>query len=41
VAFATTDGDLNLKERQPGDSSEQRVGNLLRMIVSTREFQLA
>jgi hypothetical protein len=41
VAFATTEGDLNLKERQPGDASEQRVGNLLRMIASTREFQLA
>jgi uncharacterized protein (DUF1800 family) len=41
VAFATTEGDLHLKGRQPGDASEQRVGNLLRMIVSTREFQLA
>jgi uncharacterized protein (DUF1800 family) len=41
VAFTATDGDLNLKERQPCDASEQRVGNLLRMIVSTREFQLA
>jgi uncharacterized protein (DUF1800 family) len=41
VAFAATEGDLHLKERQPGDASEQRIGNLLRMIASTREFQLA
>jgi hypothetical protein len=41
VTFAATEGDLNLKEHQPGDASEQRVGNLLRMIASTREFQLA
>ena len=41
VAFAASEGDLNLKEHQPGDTSEQRVGNLLRMIASTREFQLA
>jgi hypothetical protein len=41
VAFAAREGDLNLKERQPGDTAEQRVGNLLRMIASTREFQLA
>ena len=41
VAFAAREGDLNLKERQPGDASEHRVGNLLRMIASTREFQLA
>ncbi len=41
VAFAATEGELNLKERQPGDTAEQRVGNMLRMIASTREFQLA
>ena len=41
VAFAATEGDLHLKEHQPGDASEQRVGNLLRLIASTREFQLA
>src|SRR4029453_11712495 len=41
VAFAASEGDLHLKGRQPGDDSEQRVGNLLRMIASTREFQLA
>ena len=26
VAFAASEGDLNLKGRQPGDASEQRVG---------------
>ena len=41
VEFAAMDGALHLKERQPGDPSEQRVGNMLRMIASTREFQLA
>ena len=41
VEFAAMQGDLHLKERQPGDPSEQRVGNMLRMIASTREFQLA
>jgi len=40
VAFAATEGELNLQEHQPGDTAEQRVGNLLRMIASTREFQL-
>src|SRR5262249_55314958 len=39
VAFAATEGELHLKARQPGDTSEQRVGNMLRMIASTREFQ--
>ena len=41
IEFAARDGELHLQERQPGDTSEQRVGNLLRMIASTREFQLA
>ena len=41
LALAATEGDLNLKDHQPGDPSEQRVGHLLRMIASTREFQLA
>jgi hypothetical protein len=40
VAFTATEGDLHLEGHQPGDTSEQRVGNLLRMIASTREFQL-
>jgi hypothetical protein len=41
VEFAAMEGELHLKEHQPGDASEQRVGNMLRMIASTREFQLA
>jgi hypothetical protein len=41
VEFAAMDGALQLKGHQPGDPSEQRVGNMLRMIASTREFQLA
>jgi hypothetical protein len=41
VEFAGMDGALYLKGHQPGDASEQRVGNMLRMIASTREFQLA
>ena len=41
VDFAAADGELHLQDHQPGDTSEQRVGNMLRMIASTREFQLA
>jgi hypothetical protein len=41
VEYAAMDGELHLKAHQPGDPSEQRVGNMLRMIASTREFQLA
>jgi hypothetical protein len=41
IEFAARDGALHLQDRQPGDAAEQRVGNLLRMIASTREFQLA
>jgi Protein of unknown function (DUF1800) len=41
VEFAAMDGALHLQGHQPGDPSEQRVGNMLRMIASTREFQLA
>ena len=41
IEFADMDGDLHLKDHQTGDASEQRVGNMLRMIASTREFQLA
>jgi uncharacterized protein (DUF1800 family) len=39
--FAAAEGDLHLQEHQPGDTAEQRVGNMLRLIASTREFQLA
>ena len=41
VDYAARQGDLDLRERQPGDESEQRVGNMLRLIAATREFQLA
>ena len=41
VGYASRHGDLDLRERQPGDESEQRVGNMLRLIAATREFQLA
>jgi hypothetical protein len=41
VEFAAMEGALHLKGHQSGDPSEQRVGNMLRMIASTREFQLA
>ena len=34
-------GDLDLRGHQEGDESEKRVGELLRLIASTREFQLA
>ena len=32
---------LDLRDRQPGDEVEQRVGDVLSLIASTREFQLA
>jgi hypothetical protein len=41
IEFAAMEGELHLKEHQPGDPSEQRVGTMLRMIASTREFQRA
>lgn len=41
VEFAALHGDLDLNRGQPGDEAEQHIANLLRLIVSTREFQLA
>ena len=41
VEFASRHGELDLRERQPGDESERRVGNMLRLIAATREYQLA
>ena len=41
VEFARRQGDLDLRGHQPGDAAEQRVGDLLRLVASTREFQLA
>ena len=34
-------GDVNLRDRTPGDQSELRVAEVLKLIVSCREFQLA
>ena len=39
VQFASMEGDLSLEDRESG--SEQRVGDLLRLVTATREFQLA
>ena len=36
-----TQGDLDLRGHQEGDASGRRVGDLLRLIASTPEFQLA
>jgi hypothetical protein len=41
INLAAVDGDLDLRQHQAGDEAEKRVGNMLRMIASTREFQLA
>ena len=41
VDYASRQGDLDLRERQPGDDAERRVGNMLRLIAATREYQLA
>ena len=41
VAYATRQGDVDLSGHQPGDDAERRVGNMLRLVASTREFQLA
>ena len=41
VDYASSQGELDLREREPGDGSEQRVGNMLRLIAATREYQLA
>ena len=41
VGFAKRQGNLDLKGHQPGDEAEQRVGNILRLVASSREFQLA
>ena len=42
VDFAAAGGGaLNLSGHQAGDAAEQRVSNVLRVIASTREYQLA
>ena len=41
VELASGEGELDLSGHQPGDAAERRVGNMLRLIASTREYQLA
>ena len=41
VEFAAKSGQVHLKGHKPGDEAEQHVGNMLRLVASTREFQLA
>ena len=41
VGYARRQGDLHLREHQAGDEAEQRVGNMLRLVAATREYQLA
>ena len=41
VNFAARQGDIHLQGHQPGDDAEQRVGDVLRLVASTREYQLA
>ena len=41
IEHAARHGDESLKGHQPGDAAEKRVGELLGLITSTREYQLA
>ena len=41
VEYAARRGDVDLNGRDPGGDAEQRVGNMLRLVASTREYQLA
>ena len=41
VEYASHHGDLDLNGHQPGDQAEQRVGDILRLVAATREYQLA
>ena len=41
VEFASREGNLDIKDHQKGDESEQRVGHVLRLLASTKEYQLA
>ena len=41
IDHVTRGGDVDLSGHQRGDESEKRVGELLSLIASTREFQLA
>ena len=41
VEYVSREGDTLLKDHRPGDASEQRVSELLSLIVATPEYQLA
>jgi hypothetical protein len=41
VEYAARLGNLDLKDHLQGDLAEQRVGNMLRLVAATREYQLA
>jgi uncharacterized protein (DUF1800 family) len=41
IEFANKQGEVNLAGHQPGDDAEQKVGDILRLMTATREFQLA
>ena len=41
IAFVEEQGEVDLQTRFPTGCSEQRVADLLQLIVSTREFQMA
>ena len=40
VTFAEQFGDVDLSNHKPGDASEQAIGNIIRLIASTKEYQL-
>jgi uncharacterized protein (DUF1800 family) len=41
IEFAHKQGEVNLAGHQPGDDAEQKVGDILRLMTATREYQLA
>ena len=41
VQYANRHGSLDLNDHKPGDEAEERVGNMLRLVAATREYQLA
>ncbi len=41
IEYARMHGSVDLRGHQQGDEAEQRVGEVLRLVASSREFQLA
>jgi hypothetical protein len=41
VEFVARQGEVQVYGHQPGDAVEQRIGDVLRLVTATREFQLA